>query len=76
LEPGVILKMNNVYSTNAFAFFMFVRGVLCRFRLPVYISLALNYLQNKIIFSDIAKIIGKGWFSSKVPVGRRLYKKG
>jgi len=29
-------------------------------RLPVYISLALNYLQNKRIFSDNAKIIGRG----------------
>jgi len=27
--------------------------------LPVYISLALNYFQNKAIFSDNAKIIGK-----------------
>jgi len=27
-------------------------------KLPVYISSALNYFQNKILFSDDAKIIG------------------
>jgi len=29
-------------------------------KLPVYMSSALNYFQNKILFSDNAKIIGKG----------------
>jgi len=45
-------------------------------RLPVYISLVVNYLQNKRIFLDNAKIIGRGRFSCEVPVGEWLYKKG
>jgi len=31
-------------------------------RLPVCISLALNYFQNKIIFSDNAKLLGRAIF--------------
>ena len=45
-------------------------------RFPAYVSLALNYFPNKMLFSDNAKIIGGGRFSSKVPAGGRLYKKG
>jgi len=29
-------------------------------RLPIYISLAVNYFQNKIIFLDSSKITGRG----------------
>jgi len=43
--------------------------------LLVYISLALNYFQNKQIFSDKAEIIGRGRFSSKVHVEGRFFKK-
>ena len=42
-----IKEINNIYSTNAFAFVLF-----CATRLPVYISLAMNYFQNKILFSE------------------------
>ena len=41
--------------------------------LPVYISLALNYFQNKILF--FRKITGRGRFSSNVPVGGYFAKK-
>jgi len=63
------LEINNIYSTNAFAFVLFC--VLTRW--PVYISLALNSFQNKILFSE--KLLERGRFSSKVPVGGRFYKK-
>jgi len=43
--------------------------------LLVYISLALNYFQNKQIFSDKAEIIGRGRFSSKVHTEGRFCKK-
>jgi len=36
---------------------------------PVYIFLALKFLQNKIIFSDNAKITDGGRFSNNVPAG-------
>jgi len=42
-------------------------------RLPVYISLALNYFQNKILFSE--KLYEGGRFSSKVPGGGDFTKK-
>jgi len=44
-------------------------------RLPVYISLALNYFQNKILFSDNAKIIGRRPIFEEVPVGSDFTKK-
>jgi len=51
-----VFLMNNIYST------MDMHSVVCSFcfvltRLPVYISIALNYFQNKKIFSDNAKIL-------------------
>ena len=44
-------------------------------RMPVYISLALNYFQHKKTFSDNAKIIGRWRFSSKALVGSDCMKK-
>jgi len=41
-------------------------------RLPIYISLVLNYFQNKILFSE--KLYEGGRFSSKMPGGGRFYK--
>jgi len=49
------LEMNYSYSTNAFDSLCFVLT-----SLPVYILLALNYFQNKILFSHNAKIIRRG----------------
>jgi len=43
-------------------------------RLPVHISLALNYFQNKMLFSE--KLYKGGRFSGKVSVGGRFYKQG
>jgi len=45
-------------------------------RLSFYIALALNYFQNKVIFSDQAMIIGREKVSNKDPVRGRLYKNG
>ena len=53
-----IKEINNIYSTNAFAFVL-----LCATRLPVYISLAMNYFQNKILFSE--KLLEGGDFQAK-----------
>jgi len=35
-------------------------------KLPVYIPLTLNYFQNKAIFSDNAKITGRGDCTKKI----------
>jgi len=67
LEPAVILEM----IANAFAFVLFVLT-----RLSICISLAVNHFQNKIIFSNSAKITSRGWFLSKVSVRERFYTKG
>jgi len=47
--------MNNIYNTIAFAFILFVLFCFVLTILFVYISLALNHLQNKITFQTTQK---------------------
>jgi len=41
LEPGVILEMNNIYSTNAFALPSFISTELYICPLPIYIYISI-----------------------------------
>ena len=71
-----VLEMNNIFSTNAIAFALFVRlFVSSRLRLPFYfISIEMFSNKNNILANT--EIIGGGRFFSKIPVGGRLNKKG
>ena len=63
----LFLEINNIYSTNAFVLFC-ANWIACLY----FISSELFSKQNTIF----RKIIGRGQFSSKVPLGGRFYKRG